>query len=92
MRSRRKFSENLRASPFKKDPPIDITFSQIHLAGQYLFKKQENVGHGSEIRPNLNLRSHHFEMAESGSGPLISWYYSQIILYFTSVGPQVQAV
>jgi hypothetical protein len=33
IRSRRNFSENLRASPFKKDPPIDITFSQIHLAG-----------------------------------------------------------
>jgi hypothetical protein len=47
------FSENLRASPFKKDPPIYITFSQIHLAGQYLFKKQEYVGHG--FRPNLNF-------------------------------------
>ncbi len=30
------FSKNLRASPFNDDLSIDTTFSQIHLAGQFL--------------------------------------------------------
>jgi hypothetical protein len=31
-----KFAENLRASPFNKNLSNETTFSQIHLAGQYL--------------------------------------------------------
>jgi hypothetical protein len=30
------YSENFHASPFKEDLLIDITFSRIHLAGQYV--------------------------------------------------------
>jgi hypothetical protein len=31
-----KSDENLGASPFKRDLSIDITFSQVHHAGQFL--------------------------------------------------------
>jgi hypothetical protein len=36
LESGRIFSENLIASPFQEDILTDTTFSQIHLAGEYL--------------------------------------------------------